>query len=77
MTGIAARGEHGRIVVVDANWRIESVGVVAGLAIDSIRMSTSGRDRRSAARVDTIGIIVACNTGQYRGIDQAVIEYAI
>ena len=63
--------------MVDANWRIESVGVVAGLAIDSIRMSASGRDRRSAARVDTIGIIVACNTGQYRGIDQAVIEYAI
>ena len=29
MTGIAAHSEHGGIVMVDANWRIESVGVVA------------------------------------------------
>ena len=77
MTGIAARGEHGRIVVVDANWRIESVGGMARLAIDPIRMGASGRDRCPARRVDTIGSIVACNTGQYRGIDQTMIENAI
>lgn len=77
MTGITARGEHGRIVVVDTDWRIEGVGGVAGLAIDPIRMGASGRDRCPARRVDTIGSIVACNTGQYRGINQTMIENAI
>jgi len=77
MTVIAALGGQEQFAVVEADWRIESVGGVAGLAIDPVRMGASGRDRRPAACVDTISIIVACNTAQYCGVDQAVIEYAI
>jgi len=77
VTVIAALGGQDQFVVVEADWRIESVGGVAGLAIDPVRMGAGGRDRRPAACVDAIGIIVAGNTGQHRGDDQAVIEYAI
>lgn len=74
MAGIAALGVRDQIVVVEAGCRFESVGGVAGLAIDPIGM---GRDGRPAGSFDTVGIVVAGSTGQHRGIDEAVIEYAI
>lgn len=63
--------------MVDADRWTESVGGVAGFAIDPVRMGASRRDRRSAARVDAIAAIVAGNAGQHRRVDQAVIENAV
>lgn len=77
MTVIAALGGRDQFVVVEAGWRIESVGGVAGLAIDPIGMGAGGRDGCPGARIDAIGIVVAGNTGQHRGVDQAVTEYSI
>ncbi len=73
MAGIAAGVQHGRVGVVDTERGSEKVGVMATAAVGG-GYQVRGHRGRLGRRLNAIGIIVAGNTGQYRGINQTVIE---
>lgn len=61
--------------VIDVECRGENLGVMACSAIGGgDQVIHSGR---LAGRINAVGIVMATVTGQFRGIDQAVIEYPI
>ena len=61
--------------VIDAECRGESLGVMACSAIGGgYQVINRGR---LAGRINAVGIVMAAVTGQFRGVDQAVIEYSI
>ena len=61
--------------VIDAERRGEGLGVMACSAIGGgYQVIYRGR---LAGRINAVGIVMAAVTGQFRGVDQAVIEYSI
>ncbi len=75
MAGIAARGQHGRVGVIDGECGGETVGVVATSAIGG-GCQVRGHRGRLGGSVNAIGFIVARFAGLHRWINHAVVEYA-
>lgn len=76
MALIASKRQYIRVGMVDVECGVELFGVMTCAAIRG-GYQVCGYRRRLAGRHNAVGIVMAGFAGQYRGIDQAVIEYPI